>query len=71
MTEALLRYDRIEIRGFGSFEVRDYSPYRGRNPRTGEPLEVKYKKAPFFKPGKELKEDINNSLQNSEEDKKN
>ena len=61
MTEALLRYDRIEIRGFGSFEVRDYSPYRGRNPRTGEPLEVKYKKAPFFKPGKELKEDINNS----------
>ncbi|MCH2533684.1 MAG: integration host factor subunit beta [Bdellovibrionales bacterium] len=70
MTEALLRYDRIEIRGFGSFEVRDYSPYRGRNPRTGEPLEVKYKKAPFFKPGKELKEDINNSIQNSEEDKK-
>lgn len=70
MTEALLRYDRIEIRGFGSFEVRDYSPYRGRNPRTGEPLEVKYKKAPFFKPGKELKEDINNSIQNEAEAKK-
>lgn len=63
MTEALLRYDRIEIRGFGSFEVRDYNPYRGRNPRTGEPLEVQFKKAPFFKPGKELKDRVNQSLQ--------
>jgi len=59
MVEALLRNDRIEIRGFGSFVNRDYDAYKGRNPRTGEVIEVSEKKLPFFKVGKELKDDIN------------
>jgi integration host factor subunit beta len=59
MIEALLRDDRIEIRGFGSFVNRDYNSYQGRNPRTGEVIDVNQKKLPFFKVGKELKEDIN------------
>lgn len=61
MIEALLRDDRIEIRGFGSFVNRDYEAYQGRNPRTGEVIDVNQKKLPFFKVGKELKEDINKS----------
>ncbi|MAQ36747.1 MAG: integration host factor subunit beta [Thioclava sp.] len=60
MVEALLRNDRIEIRGFGSFVNREYEAYRGRNPRTGEVIHVDQKRLPFFKVGKELKEDINN-----------
>ncbi len=60
MIEALVRDDRIEIRGFGSFVNRDYEAYQGRNPRTGEIIEVDQKKLPFFKVGKELREDINN-----------
>ncbi|NCN95688.1 MAG: integration host factor subunit beta [Bdellovibrionales bacterium] len=60
MVEALLRNDRIEIRGFGSFVNREYEAYRGRNPRTGEVINVDQKRLPFFKVGKELKEDINN-----------
>ncbi len=59
MVEALLRYDRIEIRGFGSFVIREYKAYKGRNPRTGEEIEVEEKKRPFFKVGKELKDEIN------------
>lgn len=58
MTEALVRGDRIEIRGFGSFVNRDYGSYTGRNPRTGESIEVQPKKLPFFKVGKELKERV-------------
>jgi nucleoid DNA-binding protein len=46
---------RIEIRGFGSFTVRKYKAYKGRNPRNGEHVDVKPKKAPFFKVGRELK----------------
>jgi integration host factor subunit beta len=46
---------RIEIRGFGSFTVRKYKAYKGRNPRNGEHVEVKPKRAPFFKVGKALK----------------
>ena len=46
---------RIEIRGFGSFNVRKYEAYKGRNPKNGEHVEVKPKKAPFFKVGRELK----------------
>jgi integration host factor subunit beta len=46
---------RIEIRGFGSFTVRKYKAYTGRNPKNGEHVEVKPKKAPFFKVGRELK----------------
>ena len=54
-TDTLKNGGRIEIRGFGSFVVRQYGSYTGRNPRNGEHVEVKPKKAPFFKVGKELK----------------
>ncbi len=60
MVESLMKDDRIEIRGFGSFVNRKYDSYKGRNPRTGEVIAVNEKKLPFFKVGKELKEDINN-----------
>lgn len=59
MTDALRAEERVEIRGFGSFEVRHYAPYRGRNPKTGEEVFVAAKKAPFFKTGKELRERVN------------
>ncbi|ABQ26330.1 HU family DNA-binding protein [Geotalea uraniireducens] len=58
MTNALLDGDRIEIRGFGSFVVKGYQAYTGRNPKTGESIAVKSKKLPFFKVGKELKEKV-------------
>src|SRR6266478_3698249 len=61
MTEALQRGEGIEIRGFGSFTVRPYKPYSGRNPRTGDPVDVPAKRLPFFKVGKELKEIVNGS----------
>jgi integration host factor subunit beta len=61
MTKALERGEGIEIRGFGSFTVRPYKPYAGRNPRTGEAVEVPAKRLPFFKVGKELKEIVNGS----------
>ena len=50
--------DRIEIRGFGSFIVRKYRAYKGRNPKTGTNIEVKPKKLPFFKVGSELKKSV-------------
>ena len=56
MTESLRSGHGIEIRGFGSFTVRPYKPYAGRNPRTGNPVPVSAKRLPFFKVGKELKE---------------
>jgi len=59
MTDALKNGEGIEIRGFGSFSVRQYKPYNGRNPRTGEPVHVATKRLPFFKVGKELKESVN------------
>ena len=61
MTDALVDGNRVEIRGFGSFEVRNYEPYTGRNPKTGEEVSVAEKKAPFFKTGKELRERVNKS----------
>jgi integration host factor subunit beta len=54
MAEALAKGERVEIRGLCSFYVKQYKPYAGRNPRTGEEVEVKPKKLPFFKAGKEL-----------------
>ena len=54
-TDVLKRGGRIELRGFGSFVVREYEAYKGRNPRTGKKIEVKPKKLPFFKVGRELK----------------
>lgn len=56
MIEAMKKEERIEIRGLGSFSVRHYETYTGRNPRTGESIEVSPKRLPFFKVGKELKE---------------
>ncbi len=61
MTESLQRGEGIEIRGFGSFTVRPYKSYSGRNPRTGQPVPVAAKRLPFFKVGKELKELVNSS----------
>ena len=58
MTETLIRGKRIELRGFGSFEVRKYKGYTGRKPRTGEKVRIKPKKLPFFKVGKDLKERV-------------
>jgi integration host factor subunit beta len=58
MTEALAEGDRIEIRGLGSFVIKEYESYTGRNPKTGEQIRVKPKKLPFFKVGKELKERV-------------
>jgi len=58
IAETLVRGDGIEIRGFGSFTVRHYGAYEGRNPRTGAPSYVKAKRLPFFKVGKELRERI-------------
>ena len=56
MSDALKRDDRIEIRGFGSFVNRTYESYQGRNPKTGQVVQVPPKRVPFFKVGKELKE---------------
>jgi integration host factor subunit beta len=58
-TETLKNNGRIEIRGVGSFSVREYEAYSGRNPKTGKKIAVKPKKLPFFKVGKELKERVN------------
>ena len=58
MSEALARGDRVEIRGLCSFYVKEHKSYQGRNPKTGESVEVAPKKLPFFKCGKELKERV-------------
>ncbi len=62
MTEALVRGDSIQIRGFGSFTVRTYGSYTGRNPKTGQKIKVAPKKLPFFKVGKELRERVKNKV---------
>jgi len=62
MIDALRDDDRIEIRGFGNFTVRRYRAYTGRNPKTGEAVEVPAKAMPFFKVGKDLRERINAGL---------
>lgn len=68
MAEALNDGHRIEIRGFGSFQVRDYDGYLGRNPRSGESVNVPPKRLPFFKMGKEIKDAINiKKIVNTEE----
>jgi len=60
MKESLEKGEGIEIRGFGSFVVRNYGAYKGRNPKTGKNVDVPPKKLPHFKVGKELKELVNN-----------
>ncbi len=59
MRDALADGDRIEIRGFGSFHVRERAARRGRNPRTGEEVQVAATRVPFFRVGKELRERVN------------
>ncbi len=59
MVQALERGEGIEIRGLGSFTVREYKAYEGRNPRTGETVHVAPKRLPFFKVGKDLRERVN------------
>ncbi|EFI35709.1 histone family protein DNA-binding protein [Desulfonatronospira thiodismutans ASO3-1] len=59
MKEALQNGDRVEIRGFGSFKIKEYDGYQGRNPKTGKPVNVSPKRLPFFRAGKELKEYLN------------
>jgi len=61
MTDALVRGEGIEIRGFGSFTIREYESYVGRNPKSGEIVSVKPKKLPFFKVSKQLKKAVNNT----------
>ena len=58
ISEALANGDRVEIRGLCSFFVKEYKSYYGRNPRTGERVQVAPKKLPFFRCGKELKERV-------------
>jgi integration host factor subunit beta len=60
MRETLEKGEGIEIRGFGSFVVRNYGAYKGRNPKTGEIVDVAPKRLPYFKVGKELKEKVKN-----------
>ena len=57
--ESLENGNRVEIRGFGSFKVKDYRSYQGRNPKTGEVIQVGEKKLPFFKVGREVKKRVN------------
>jgi integration host factor subunit beta len=59
ITKALQDGDKVELRGFGSFKIRERQPRLGRNPKTGEKVQIPSKKIPFFKPGKELKDLVN------------
>ncbi len=59
LVAAMRRGERIEIRGFGNFTVRQYKAYTGRNPKTGDTVEVEPKSMPFFKVGKDLRDRIN------------
>lgn len=63
MAQTLSKGDRIEIRGFGSFSLHYRAPRVGRNPKTGESVELTGKYVPHFKPGKELRERVNESIQ--------
>lgn len=71
MTTALARGERVELRGFGAFTVKRRQARAGRNPRTGEAVDVAQKSVPFFKAGKELRERINKPASNSVAAKKN
>jgi len=60
ITQSLNSGEKIELRGFGSFRVRERNSRKGRNPKTGEAVDIPAKRVAYFKPGKELKELINN-----------
>ena len=64
MERALKKGSRIELRGFGTFELRHYDGYAGRNPKSGAAVKVRPKRLPFFKVGKELKALVNNGGKN-------
>lgn len=57
--ESLIDGERVEIRGFGSFKIKEYAGYAGRNPKSGQSVEVAPKRLPFFRAGKDLKDFIN------------
>ncbi|MBI3755509.1 MAG: integration host factor subunit beta [Deltaproteobacteria bacterium] len=59
MTASLAKGGKVEIRGFGSFKVKEHKARKGRNPKTGENINIPAKRTPFFKVGKELKERVN------------
>ncbi len=63
MAESMSSSERIEIRGFGSFSLHYRAPRTGRNPKTGETVELQGKYVPHFKPGKELRDRVNESIQ--------
>lgn len=60
--ESLNRGEKIELRGFGSFRIRQRNSRRGRNPKTGDAVDIPAKAVPYFKPGKELRELINQQM---------
>ena len=62
MTETLKAGNKVEIRGFGSFKVKERKPRQGRNPKTGDTIDIPFKKVPFFKAGKELRERVDSDL---------
>ena len=62
ITETLCSGDRVEIRGFGAFTVREYKAYEGRNPKTGEKINVPTKALPFWKTGIELKQRVDSAF---------
>ena len=68
MVEALATGERVEVRGFGSFSLHHRPPRTGRNPKTGETVEVGSKYVPHFKPGKELKERVNDAAQDTSQE---
>ena len=62
MSQSLAHHERIEIRGFGSFSLHNRPPRLGRNPKTGEPVHLPPKSVPHFKPGKELRDRVQNAF---------
>ncbi|MDR2455631.1 MAG: integration host factor subunit beta, partial [Deltaproteobacteria bacterium] len=60
--DGLSRSERAELRGFGSFTVRQYQSYMGRNPKSGQAIEVSYKRMPIFRPGKDLRCKVNGEI---------
>ena len=59
IVDAMKNNRRVEVRGFGSFVMRDYKPYVGRNPKSGNKIHVKAKRLPFFKAGKDIRDRLN------------
>ena len=68
ITEQLAEGGRVELRGFGAFSTRERDARVGRNPRTGEPVDVPAKRVPYFKPGKDMRERLNLNAQKADND---